>query len=141
MEVVEPNLLRLFRNGQAMRWTQSLAMILTGIFYDLFSIPQGGGILYVLMSVDLLLLEAPLRQDRRSSRPHSYSSSYMQQLEVTTLRHPLLSSMCIIYRDSESRVVVARIIVFRPGRELFVGSHKRTSYIVRHEVRLRIDVQ
>lgn len=60
---------------------------------------------------------------------------------MTTLCLPLLPCMRIVYCNSEHRVVNSCFVAFRPCREFFVGRHERACYVVRHQIRLRVDVQ
>lgn len=113
---------------------------------DLVCEPKGRPVLEILVAVDLLLLEGPVRQRRFDVSPHRDSSRDMNQLEVARLGHPLLAGVRLVDLQLKLDVALADLALLLvragtvPRREFRVGRHGRTGDVVRHQGRVGPDV-
>ena len=92
--------------------------------------PDVALLVHVLVPVDLLLVERPLRQLLRV-RPHRDLRRHVDELEVSGLALPRLALLSADNRESEECVIMPRVIVLSPSRELFVRRHKWRGNVVR----------
>ena len=97
-------------------------------------------VLDVLVAVDLLLLERPLRQWRVRVREEGDFGLGVDELEVRALGHPLLPVMRVVDPELEVRVALARLVFAVPRRKLGVGWHGRAGDVVREQDGARVDV-
>ncbi len=95
--------------------------MLTCVLDNIVHIPDRS---LLLLSVDFLLVESPIRELSREG-PHGHLRRNVDQLEQTRLSLPRCSRMTVGYAQVEERVVVARMVVFGPSRELLVCGHGR----------------
>lgn len=88
------------------------------------SIPDRVPILGVLISVDLLLAECPIRE-LPIMRPERYPRRYVYEAKITTLAPDGLAFVCTIEIKAEKRVVITRKVISRPRCNFLIGWHKR----------------
>lgn len=102
--------------------------------------PDGGFIVDVLVSVDLLLLVCPVGE-LLGVRPHRNLRRNVDQAEVSGLGLPGVTLLSVHKTQLEERVIVARNVILRPRCEFFVRRHERRRDIVREQQCLRVDVE
>lgn len=98
--------------------------MLTCVLDDIVHIPDRGLLISLLLAVDFLLVESPIRELSREG-PHGHLGRNVDQLEQARLGLPRCSRMTVGYPQMEERVVVARMIVLGPSGELLICGHGR----------------
>lgn len=115
-------------------------MIITCVLNDIVHKPNSCFVANFLPTIDFLLIESPLRKLARMC-PHCDFGGDVYEFEEGRLCLPCRSRVTIDQAQVEQRVVVARIVVFGPGREFFVRWHCGRCYIMRQKKRVGADMK
>jgi hypothetical protein len=114
---------------------------LTAIRHNVIHIPRVRLVQQVLVAIDFLLVEGPIRQFTGIS-PHRHSRRNMYELEMTALALDGFTVVCIHNVELEQRIVVSRhVFALWPCSEFLVCWHQRRCNIVGEKIRVGLLVK
>lgn len=114
---------------------------LTAIRYNVIHIPRVRLVKQILVSIDLLLIEGPVRQFTGVG-PHRDPRRNVHELEVPALALDGFTIVSIHNVELEQRIVIPRhVFAFWPGSEFLVCRHEGRCDIVGEKVRIGLLVE